>query len=33
MALREISIGLAMGFVMQMIFGAVVLTGRPSRQE
>ena len=28
MALREISIGLAMGFVMQMIFGAVVLAGQ-----
>ena len=28
MALREISIGLAMGFVIQMIFGAVVLAGQ-----
>jgi flagellar biosynthetic protein FliR len=28
MALREIAIGLAMGFVMQMIFGAVVLAGQ-----
>ena len=28
MALREIVIGLAMGFVMQMIFGAVVLAGQ-----
>ena len=28
MALREIVIGVAMGFVMQMIFGAVVLAGQ-----